>query len=348
MRFLVLNAGSSSIKCWLGEFPADAPTPLWQHQVDLGRDSPSALLEPVLRELPSAVEAVGHRIVHAGAKYRDTVSLTGDVRKAIAEEADVAPAHNRIAIAGIETVDRVLGGIPQLAVFDTSFHKTLEPAAYVYPGPYQWIEQGIRRYGFHGISYQYAARRASELLGAENTRRLIVCHLGNGASVAAIRNGKSVDTSMGFTPLEGLMMGTRCGSIDPGILIYLERHHGYKTEDLDRILNRESGLLGVSGRSADMREILSAMREGDERAQLAFDMYVHSLTRMVGAMAAVLSGADALVFTGGVGEHSPEVRDAVVRQTSFLGAKVLVIHAEEEWEIARECYRVITRSVTRE
>jgi acetate kinase len=248
-------------------------------------------------------------------------------------------------------------------VFDTEFHATLEPAAYLYPGPYDWFSsEGIRRYGFHGISHQYSSGRATELLG-KMPARLVVCHLGSGASLCAVRDGKSVDTTMGFTPLEGLMMATRSGSLDPGIIIYLLRHRGYTAEDLDRILNRESGLLGVSGVSADMRKIQEAITQGSARAQLAFDIYVHRLTREVGAMIATLGGVDALVFTGGVGENCSPLRQALCRQFSFLGwaidpaknvstsgdrniaaaesnAAILIIRADEESEIARECLQL--------
>jgi len=196
---------------------------------------------------------------------------------------------------------------------------------------------GIRRYGFHGLSHQYSARRAAELLGSDSLR-LIVCHLGNGASLCAIRNGKSVDTTMGFTPLEGLMMGTRSGSIDPAILIYLMRHRGLTADRLDRILNSESGLLGVSGISGDMRDIL---KSEEPRAKLAFDIYAHRLCREIGAMAGVLGGVDAMVFTGGVGENCAPLRDIVEKRFSFLNSKILVIHAEEEWEMVRECFLLL-------
>jgi acetate kinase len=268
-------------------------------------------------------------------------------------------------LAAIETVDRVIGSkVPQVAVFDTGFHATLAPAAYVYPGPYAWLEQGIRRYGFHGISVQYSTRRAAELLQvAPNSSRLIVCHLGNGASVTAVANGKSVDTSMGFTPLEGIMMGTRSGSIDPSILVYLIRHEGCTADQIDEILNRKSGLLGVSGISGDMREILEAIEKGNQRARLAYDIFAHRLTREVGAMLAVLGGVDAIVFTGGIGENCAPLREDVCRQLGSINLKldaaknahpdldqniaaggsavqVLVIRADEDWEIARECQRL--------
>jgi acetate kinase len=250
-----------------------------------------------------------------------------------------------------------------VAVFDTGFHATLKPAAYIYPGPYAWFEQGIRRYGFHGISVQYSMRRASELLGkAANTLRLIVCHLGNGASVSAVANGKSIDTSMGFTPLEGLMMGTRSGSIDPSIPAYLLRH-GTAADELDKILNRQSGLLGISGISGDMREILEAMEQGNARARLAYDIYAHRLTHEIGGMLAVLGGVDAIVFTGGIGENCAPLRRDVCGKLEFLGLKLdesknagtqldqniaaagsavqlLVIRADEDSEIARECLKI--------
>jgi acetate kinase len=307
------------------------------------------------------VDVVGHRIVHGG-KFREAHVLTSEVRAAIAQEAEIAPAHNRLELAAIDTVDHVIGThVTQVAVFDTAFHSTLPPAAYVYAGPYAWLDQGIRRYGFHGISHQYAARRASELLGSKSPR-LITCHLGNGASLAAIRDGHSIDTTMGFTPLEGLMMGSRSGSVDPAILIHLMRH-GKTADQLDDLLNRQSGLLGISGISGDMREILAAAESGHERARLAFEIYAHRLVREMGGMLAVLGGLDALVFTGGVGENCPPLRDAAARHLAFMGLKldstknaapdadmdvaaadsavrVLVIHAEEEWEIARECYRL--------
>jgi acetate kinase len=374
VRILVLNGGSSSLKCALYDFAsadsALAPTwlvPQWNAEVDwTGAGNPIQTLDPILRRAGN-VDAVGHRIVHGGKDYRVSVRITPEVRTAIAAQAELTPAHNRLELAAIDAVSQVLGAeVPQVAVFDTGFHASLAPAAYVYPGPYDWLTGlNIRRYGFHGISYQYSSRRAAELLGGMPPR-LLICHLGSGASLCAVRDGKSVDTTMGFTPLEGLMMGTRSGSLDPGILIYLLRHRGYSAEDLDRILNRESGLAGVSGCSSDMREILHQAGLGNERAQLALDVYTHRLVREAGGMIAVLGGLDALVFTGGIGENSPLVRDALCRQLTFLNllldaAKnadpkpdgniaangsaipVLVIHAQEELEIARECYWIVTQ-----
>lgn len=405
MKVLVVNGGSSTFKCWFHELPpgpppVEAPRPLWEAHVEWNGGAGAAtarvraanggaaeftrpaasLVEPlasVLESLwsgdarviasPDEIDVVGHRIVHGGRAYRETTRLTPEVRKAIGRQAEFAPSHNRFELEAVESVDRALGAnVEQIAVFDTAFHATLEPAAYVYPGPLEWLHQEVRRYGFHGISYQYATRQAAQILGAPvESLKLIVCHLGNGGSLAAVRGGKSVDTTMGFTPLEGLMMGSRSGSIDPGILIYLLRHCGYAADQLDHILNRESGLLGISGRSGDMREILEAISAGDTRAQLAFDIYAHRLCREAGAMLAVLGGVDALVFTGGIGENCALLRERLCRQFAFAGVRleadrnernlrdsdiaardssvrVVVVHAEEEWEIARECHRLLS------
>jgi acetate kinase len=374
MRVLVINGGSSSFKCRLDDLPDQPlpvapPQPLWTERVDWDqKTSVAEVLEPLLKSISGSLDVVGHRIVHGGPKYRESTPLTPEVRTAIAKEIEFAPAHNRFELEAVQAVDHSLGsGVLQIATFDTGFHSTLTPDAYVYPGPYSWLAQGIRRYGFHGINHQYASRRAAEILQADPASlRLIVCHLGNGASLAAVRGGKSVDTTMGFTPLEGLMMGTRCGSIDPGILVYLIRHGGSKAEELDEILNRKSGLLGISGISGDMREIESAIDAGNERAQLAFDVYAHRLVREIGAMLAVLGGLDGIVFTGGVGENSARLRERACANLGFLGVKldaaknakpaadqdiaasdsnvrVLVIRAQEEWEIARECHRFSSR-----
>jgi acetate kinase len=343
MKILVLNGGSSSLKCWyhdLTNLPAEAPVPLWQEHAEWTKPGH---LDAILRKVPGPVDVVGHRVVHGG-RFHESTLLTPEVRAAIAEETGVAPAHNRMALAAIDAVERAYGPLmKQVAVFDTAFHATLAPAAYVYPGPHSWLDEGIRRYGFHGISHGYAARRAAELLGGDpGSLRLITCHLGNGASLAAVRGGKSIDTTMGFTPLEGVMMGSRSGSIDPGILIHLVRRHGYTADQLDEMLNQQSGLRGISGVSADMREILAAIGRGDPRAKLAFEIYTHRLVREIGGMLSVLGGADALVFTGGIGENCAPLRDTVTKQLSFIaGLRVLVIHAEEEWEIARQCFRLM-------
>jgi len=381
MRILVLNGGSSSLKATLrdaGAVDGDAPAPLWDAHVEWGRDpakasmriagksstlaiqSPADVLKPVLDTVPRPVDVVGHRVVHGGVAYRETTRITPEVRDGIRKYCEFAPEHNRLELEAIEAAEQAFGGVPQIAVFDTAFHATMPEEARVYPGPYDWLEQGIRRYGFHGISHQYVSRRAAQMVAC---RRLVSCHLGSGASVAAIRDGASVDTTMGFTPLEGLMMGTRSGSVDPGILIYLVRHKGYDAAELDRILNKESGLKGISGLSGDMREILAAMDRGDPRARLAFDMYVHRLCREIGGMVASLGGMDALLFTAGVGENCPPLRAAVCDRLGFLGVamdpaknaataqdidiaaldsrvRVLVVHTDEDWQIARDCVRL--------
>jgi acetate kinase len=388
MNILVVNGGSSSLKCWFhrlsGEsLAAGAPTPLWTAHVERvdgsaemslatsreGVKSRSTLRAASLAEtLPAVLESlrieeidiVGHRIVHGGRAFRETTAITDEVRAAIARQCELAPSHNRAELEIIKQMDRILKpGVRQVAVFDTAFHATLAPEAYTYPGPYEWLDLGIRRYGFHGISHQYAARRAAEL--HDRVDRLVICHLGSGCSLAAVRDGKCIDTTMGFTPLDGLMMGTRSGSIDPAIVTYLQRHEDGSAADIDRILYQESGLKGVSGVSGDMREILRAISDGNVRARLAFDVYAHRLCRETGAMVALLGGLDALVFTGGVGENCSPLRERLCRQFEFLGLRLdanknrepkgdsnlaasdsalaaLVIHAEEEWEIARQCY----------
>jgi acetate kinase len=316
---------------------------------------------------PSDIDVVGHRVVHGGPHYEDPVFITPEVKSAIAEVSAFAPLHNRAELEGMEIVEKLLGAVPQIAVFDTGFHRNMPLAAKVYPGPYDWFSDGIHRYGFHGINHQYCAGRAAQLLGKNsNGLKLVSCHLGNGCSLAAIESGRSIDTTMGFTPLDGLMMGTRSGSVDPGILTYLMRQRRISAERLDEILNKESGLLGISGLSGDMRQILAAVKKGHERARLAFDIYIHRLRSGVGAMVAALGGVDALIFTAGVGEHSPEVRAATCENFGYLGVRldpeknlqpdldqdiaatdssvrVLVIRAQEDWAIAQQCWLLESR-----
>src|SRR5947208_1268651 len=358
MKVLVLNSGSSSQKSSLypmdETLPDDPPTPIWEGKIEW-RDriaeaeiknargvvqknrakvsSRAEAVEQLLGTLTTGdrpaltsltnIDVVGHRVVHGGPKYEGPVSLTPEVRAGIAKVSDFAPLHNRAELEGIELTERLLSGVPQIAVFDTGFHRRMPLAAVVYPGPYQWFEQNIRRYGFHGINHQYCATRAARLLGRDlNSLKLVTCHLGNGCSLAAIRDGHSVDTTMGFTPLEGLMMGTRSGSIDPGILTYLIRTGRLDGQRIDDVLNTESGLLGISGTSGDMREILAAKNKGHTRAKLAFEIYVHRLQAGIGAMVAVLGGIDALIFTAGVGENSAELREAACKQLTFLSLKL--------------------------
>ena len=315
---------------------------------------------------PSEIDVVGHRVVHGGPTYREPALITPEVQSAIAQFAFIAPLHNRAELGGMDLVHERLGSIPQVAVFDTAFHSQMPEAAYVYPGPYDWLAQGVRRYGFHGINHQYCAERASQLLRKDLALlKIVTCHLGNGCSLAAIRDGRSIDTTMGFTPLEGLMMGTRSGSIDPGILTYLASMRGVTGRQMDEMLNTQSGLLGISGTSSDMRQVEEAMKKGHVRAKLAFDIFVHRLQSGIGAMIAALGGIGALVFTAGIGEHSAEVRAAACANFAYAGLKidaeknaktspdadistqdsevrVLVIHAQEDWAIARHCQRLLS------
>jgi acetate kinase len=383
------------------KLPALAPQPLWQAEIEWSGSGPGGpgtanleitdasgaarkqslpiesrrqALEHLLNSLragPAAavnsfseIGVVGHRIVHGGGKFVEPVVVTAAVKKGIQELAAFAPLHNKAELEGIEVVENVLGSVPQVAVFDTAFHHHLPQAAAVYPGPYSWWEKdGIRRYGFHGINHQYCAERAAQLFQSDSTTglKLVSCHLGNGCSLAAIDAGRSVDTTMGFTPLEGLMMGTRSGSIDPAIVTYLIRRQASTADQVDHILNEQSGLLGISGISSDMREILGARKSRNSRAQLAFDIFVHRLRTGIGAMTAALGGIDALVFTAGMGEHSPDVRAAACTGFDYLGlsidakkneaspvdadistrnsrVRILVIRAQEDWAIARFCW----------
>jgi len=400
MKVLVLNSGSSSQKACLYDFagtpPSDPASCLWEARVEweIGRakvvvrrsggaaeeahlrvESRADAIEHLLSTLwsgktpvldsPADLDVVGHRVVHGGSKYVEPVLISPEVKTQIAKAAAFAPLHNRAELEGMEIIAELVREVPQVAVFDTAFHSTMPPEAIVYPGPYEWFEHGIRRYGFHGISHQYCSQRAAELLAkSRSPLRMVCCHLGNGCSLAAIRDGQSIDTTMGFTPLEGLMMGTRSGSVDPGILTYLMRKGGITAEQADDVLNNKSGLLGVSGLSGDMREILAAIKKGDQRAKLAFDIYVHRLQAGIAAMAASLGGVDALVFTAGVGENSSEVRSATCENLRFLGitldekknrdvtpdqdiaaassaVRVLVVRTQEDWAIARECWRLM-------
>jgi acetate kinase len=318
---------------------------------------------------PSEIDIVGHRIVHGGKDFEQASVITPEVKSTIGRMSVFAPLHNRAELEGIGIIEKHFGNVAKVAVFDTGFHSRLPDAAAVYPCPYEWLVQGIRRYGFHGINHQYCAERAAHLLGRElNSLKLMTCHLGNGCSLVAARDGHSVDTTMGFTPLDGLMMGTRSGSLDPGILTYLMREEKSTGKQLDDLLNTKSGLLGISGISGDMWQIVASMKEGNPRGKLAFEMFVHHLRSGIGAMIAVLGGMDALVFTAGIGENSPEVRIAACANFGFLGLKlnagknspysvdqdislpdstvrVLVIRAQEDWAIARECWRLASARV---
>jgi acetate kinase len=267
--------------------------------------------------------AVGHRIVFGG-EFTTAVRIEPAVRSRIVAFSELAPLHNPPALDTLAAAEAILPDVPHIAVFDTSFHATLPPEAYTFPVPQSWARDWkIRRFGFHGLSHAYCARRAAEMLGRPpETLRIVICHLGHGASACAVLAGRSVDTTMGFTPLDGLMMGTRSGAVDPGAVLHVQTHRGLSAEQVEHVLNAESGLLGVSGSSGDMREILAAVAKGDGRARLAFDVYTHRIKQAIGALAATLGGLDALVFTAGVGEHSAEVRAASCKGLSFLGLDV--------------------------
>jgi len=399
MKILVLNSGSSSQKSSLYDIgktlPEHPPAPAWEGKIEWDgtqagvhvRNSQGAQLKErtqvesrpraisqlldtlwngKLRVLsdPSEIDVVGHRIVHGGKDLDKATAITPEVKSAIARMSVFAPLHNRAELEGIEIIEKRIGEVLQVAVFDTGFHSRLPEPAAVYPGPYEWLAQGIRRYGFHGINHQYCVERTAQLLGRDlQSLKLVTCHLGNGCSLAAIREGRSVDTTMGFTPLEGLMMGTRSGSVDPGILTYLMRRGQLTGQQLDDLLNTKSGLLGISGVSSDMRQIVTAMKDGHPRAKLAFEIFVHRLQTAIGAMIAALGGIDALVFTAGIGENSPDVRAAACANFGFLGLKldpakntqspadqeispsdsgvrVLIVRAQEDWAIARDCWRL--------
>jgi acetate kinase len=273
---------------------------------DLAKVEPRALGDA------SEIAAVGHRVVHGG-PFTRSVRIGPEVRAEIVKLADVAPLHNPPSLAALAAAETELPEAPQVAVFDTAFHATLSAEAFTYPVPEKWTRDwGLRRYGFHGLSYAYCTGRAAEMLQRpKDALRLVICHLGHGCSAAAVKGGRCVDTTMGFTPLEGLMMGTRSGSVDPGLLLHVMQHHGLTADQVETSLNRQSGLLGVSGLSGDMREVQAASQSGNERARLALAIYAHRVRQAVGALAVSMGGLDALVFTAGVGEHSAPVREAV-------------------------------------
>ena len=332
MRVLVVNAGSSSLKLSLLE--AD-DSELWGRELEAPRALVQAdAVEAALAEVPAAPDAVGHRIVHGGDRFREPVIIDSEVEAALQELTVLAPLHQPKSLAAIDAVGQALPDVPAVGCFDTAFHATLPPAAATYALPREWHERyGLRRYGFHGLSHAYAS------LAAGDARRVVTCHLGAGASLCAVLDGESVDTTMGFTPLEGLVMATRSGSVDPGLMLWLQQHEGLSVDDMADALEHKSGLLGLAG-TADMRELLA---RDDDAARLAVNVYVHRLRAGIGAMAAALDGLDALVFTGGVGENSPRVRELACQGLSHLGigppderVHVLVVRAREDLEIARQ------------
>lgn len=345
MNVLLLNAGSSSLKAalmdsatgtelarGLADWAGDATRYEFSHA---GIDGPreqvawrghARAVERFIADLSPAhrtsLAGVGHRVVHGG-PFSSSVRITPEVRTRISELAELAPLHNPPSLETLAAAEAQLPGVPHVAVFDTAFHATLAPEAYTYPVPGHWTRDwGIRRFGFHGLSHAYCARRAALMLGREPEEadlRIVICHLGHGCSASAVRGGKCVDTTMGFTPLDGLMMGTRSGAIDPSILLFVQERHGLSPAQVDAALNRQSGLLGVSGISADMRQVLAAAKAGNENARLALGIYSHRVRQAIGALTATLGGIDALVFTAGVGEHSADVRHAICERLACLG-----------------------------
>ena len=351
MKVLVLNCGSSSIKYKLYDMNGQKelasggiekiglPDSFLKFTLSDGSKQVitqeikehTAGIELILKTLTDAkygaiksldqIDAVGHRVVHGGDKFCSSVVINQEVINKIEECVDLAPLHNPANLKGIYAIQKILPKVPQVAVFDTSFHQTMPPYAYIYALPYDYYEKyGVRRYGFHGTSHRYVAKRGCEFLGLDlENSRIITAHIGNGGSITAIKNGKSIDTSMGMTPVEGLMMGSRSGSVDPGVLTYLMEKENLSTRQINDIINKKSGLVGVSGVSSDMRDIENAIEQGNERARLAMDMYFYYILKYISGYIAVLGGVDAIIFTGGVGENQPIMRKYICDSLAFLG-----------------------------
>lgn len=366
MKILVLNCGSSSIKYAL--YDMDSKTVMTSggaervgldgafvkvklangEKKQVMHDIPehtegvkfifSLLTDPeigVIKDLKE-IDAVGHRMVHGGEKFNKSVLLTEEVFKVFEECTDLAPLHNPANLKGVRAVQELMPGLPQVGVFDTAFHQTMPKEAYMYAVPYELYEKyGVRRYGFHGTSHRYVSQRVCEFLGVKpEGKKIITCHIGNGASIAAVKDGKCIDTSMGLTPLEGLMMGTRSGDIDGGAITFIQKKLGLDADGMSNLLNKKSGMLGITGISSDMREIDAACEEGNERAKLAIEMYNYRIRKYIGAYAAAMDGCDIIVFTAGVGENQASMREKVCEGLSFMGVKVDVeknsgIHGEE-------------------
>lgn len=356
MKILVLNSGSSSVKYKLIDLEGATDRTLAEGGVEkiglpggflkykradgskeileLGLIDHKDAIKAILANLTdpnvgciksyAEIDAVGHRVVHGGEKFSQSVLIDDAVKEKIRECYDIAPLHNPANMTGIEAIEAIMPDVPQVGVFDTAFHQTMPAKAYMYALPYKFYkEDGVRRYGFHGTSHRYVSGRVCEFLGVDPAKqRIITCHVGNGGSITAVVGGKSVDTSMGLTPVEGLMMGTRVGDVDPGALTYLMGKHKLTVDQLQTIINKESGVLGVSGVSNDMREIEAAVAAGDERARLALDMYILRITKYIGAYAAEMGGVDIIVFTGGVGENQTGLRADVCAPLAFMGVKI--------------------------
>jgi acetate kinase len=354
MKILVINAGSSSVKYQLFDMTDESVLAkgicerigieggTFKHKVPGRPDlkvavqmkNHSEAIQLIVDTLVSKehgvlssmkeIDAVGHRVLHGGEKFSGSVLINDDVIKAIEDCCVLGPLHNPHNLTGIHACEEIIGNVPQVAVFDTGFHQTMPAYAYMYPLPYELYEKyRIRRYGFHGTSHRYVSMRAAAMLGKDpKDLRIVTCHLGNGSSVAAIQGGKCIDTSMGLTPLEGLMMGTRCGSIDPAIVPFLMEKEGLSIREIDNLMNKKSGILGLHGKTSDNREIEDAAKAGDERCMLIEDIIVHQLVKYIGAYAAEMNGVDAVVFTGGIGENNAGYRIRCAEKFAFLGAAV--------------------------
>ncbi len=396
MDILVINAGSSSLKYQLidienekliakgiverigieGSNLQHTPANKEKIRVETPIKSHTEAIGAVIKALTnkyhgvisnmSDIEAVGHRVVHGGEKFSKSVLVTDEVEQAIMDNADLAPLHNPANLMGIQACKEIMPNKPQVAVFDTSFHQSMPPKAYLYGIPYYYYtEDKIRRYGFHGTSHRYIAKTAAEAMGKDvKDLKIISCHLGNGGSIAAIDSGKSVDTSMGMTPLEGLIMGTRCGDIDPSLIEYIMKRRDMTIEEVMNVLNKESGIFGVSQISADMRDIDDAREKGDKRAIETYELYNYKIVKYIGAYVAAMNGVDCIVFTAGVGENNPQMRSDILGQFSYLGlecdedknsqkkdvyeittdsskVKAFTIATDEELMIARDTYEIV-------
>ncbi len=352
MKILVINCGSSSIKYKLFLMPQHRliSKGLIEHIGEKGssiKDHYSGL--KIILEKVDGVDAVGHRVVHGAEEFRKPVLIDNHVIRKIRQCSSLAPLHNPANLTGILACKKLLRGVKQIAIFDTAFHQSLPDYAYIYGLPYQYYKKfGMRKYGFHGSSHQYVAHEAARLIKKPlNKLKIITCHLGNGCSITAVERGKSVDTSMGFTPLEGLVMGTRCGDIDPALVTYIMHKVKLDIRGVENLLNKSSGLRGISGISNDMRILEEKTRAGDQRAELAIKIFIYRIKKYIGAYTAVMSGCDAVVFTAGIGEHQKRVRQEICRGLfSYLkkAPKILVIPTNEELMIARQAYKLISKS----
>lgn len=399
MKILVLNCGSSSVKYKLIDTDTDVTMaeggvekigledgflkfkkPDGSKEIkQLGLIDHKAAVMAILENLTDPnvgciksfeeIDAVGHRVVHGGEKFASSVLITNEVIQQVKDCYDLAPLHNPANITGIEAITALLPDVPQVGVFDTAFHQTMPARSFMYAIPYEYYKNdGVRRYGFHGTSHRYVSQRAAEILGEPIEKlKMVTCHIGNGGSITAVDGGKSIDTSMGLTPTEGLMMGTRTGDIDPGAITYLMTKHGMSAADVQTLINKKSGVAGISGISNDMREIEAAVNAGDPRAKLALDMYELRILKYVGAYAAEMGGLDVIVFTGGVGENQTGVRENVCEPLKFMGVeidkelnavtrgtetiistpssrvKVLIVPTDEELTIARDTQDIVSK-----